>query len=103
MTAVRIVSRNAMQLMEDGAPAHHAKSTKEWHVANGVRLFPGWPGNSPDINPIENLWSQMKHMQRHERATSIKGLKKIAQKVWRAITPEYLQQLYHAKANASHH
>ena len=89
-------SRDAqsMQLMEDGAPAHRAKSTKEWHAEHGVELFPDWPSNSPDVNPIENLWSQMKHLQRHERATSIAGLKKIAQKVWRGITPEYLRQLY---------
>ena len=36
----------------------------------------------------------MKHLQRHERATSIAGLKKIARKVWRGITPDYLKQLY---------
>ena len=80
--------------MEDGAPAHRAKSTKKWHQDRGVKLFEGWPGNSPDLNPIENLWSQMKNLQRHERATSIAGLKRIAKKVWDNITPEYLQSLY---------
>ena len=43
---------------------------------------------------IENLWSEMKHLQRKERATSEEGIKKIAQKVWKAVTPEYLRQLY---------
>ena len=74
--------------------AHRAKSTKKWHQDRGVKLFEGWPGNSPDLNPIENLWSQMKHLQRHERATSIAGLKRIAQKVWNNITLAYLQSLY---------
>ena len=74
--------------------AHRAKSTKKWHQDRGVKLLEGWPGNSPDLNPIENLWSQMKHLQRHERATSIAGLKRIAQKVWDNITPAYLQSLY---------
>ena len=82
------------EFMEDGAPAHRAATTKRWHSDHGVELFQGWPGNSPDLNPIENLWSQMKHMQRKERATSTDGLKKIARKVWRGITPEYLQNLY---------
>ena len=80
--------------MEDGAPAHRAKSTKKWHQDRGVKLFEGWPRNSPDLNPIENLWSQMKNLQRHKRATSIAGLKRIAKKVWDNITPEYLQSLY---------
>ena len=84
----------SVQFMEDGAPAHRAKSTQEWHQKNGVRLFQGWPGNSPDLNIIENLWSQMKHLQRTEQATSKQGLKKIARRVWNAITPEYLEKLY---------
>ena len=36
----------------------------------GVKLFGGWPGNSPDLNPIKNCWSQIKHMERKEKATS---------------------------------
>ena len=80
--------------MEDGAPAHRANSTKNWHQDNGIKLFQGWPGNSPDLNPIENAWSQMKHIQRRERATSEVGLKKIARRVWRGLTREYLQSLY---------
>ena len=77
--------------MEDGAPAHRARTTKQRHTNHGVTLFPGWPDNSPDLNPIKNLWSQMKDMIRDERATSAAGLKKIAEKVWRRITPKYLK------------
>ena len=80
--------------MEDGAPGHRAKSTKEWHQRHGIQLFPGWSGNSPDLNPIENLWSQVKNLQRLEQATSLAGIIKVAKKVQRAITPEYLENLY---------
>jgi hypothetical protein len=86
--------RRPFILMEDGAPAHRAATTKRWHEDHGVQLLPDWPGNSPDLNPIENLWSQMKDMQREERATSIDGLKKIARKVWGKVLPEYLKKLY---------
>ena len=36
----------------------------------------------------------MKNLLRKERAMSMQGLKKIARKVWRAITAKYLQKLY---------
>ena len=80
--------------MEDGAPAHRAAMTKQWHTQHGVKLFGGWLGNSPDLNPIESLWLQMKQLQSKERATSATGLKKIASKVWGKITPSYLKSLY---------
>ena len=80
--------------MEDGAPAHRAKSTKKWLEDNKMKKFEGWPGNSPDLNIIENLRAQMKHLQRKERATSVAGLKNIARKVWRQVSPDYLEKLY---------
>ena len=63
-------------------------------MEHGVRLFQGWPGNTLDLNPIENLWSQMKVMQSHKRATSVAGLKKIVLSIWKRITPLYLKALY---------
>ena len=80
--------------MEDSAPAHRAATTKQWHTQHGVKLFSGWLENSPDLNPIESLWSQMKQLQSKEHATLATGLKKIAFRVWGKIAPSYLKSLY---------
>lgn len=45
--------------MQDGAPCHTARSVKAFLQQENVPLLP-WPGNSPDMNPIENVWELIK-------------------------------------------
>ena len=45
--------------MQDGAPCHMAKSIMTWLADSKVPVLE-WVGNSPDCNPIENLWRGLK-------------------------------------------
>lgn len=46
-------------LMHDKAPCHTAKSVTSFLQQNRVKVLE-WPGNSPDMNPIENAWELLK-------------------------------------------
>lgn len=41
-----------------------------------------WPGNSPDLNPIENLWYILKVQVGQKRPQTIRELDQCIQKVW---------------------
>ena len=51
------------------------------------------PFYSPDLNLIENLWSQKKDLQSKERTALMEGLKKIANMVWGGFTAVYVHDL----------
>jgi len=59
--------------MHDGAPCHKGRSVTEFLEAHGIETLP-WPGNSPDMNPIENLWSILKSKMHKKTITNKRQL-----------------------------
>ena len=55
--------------MHDGAPCRKTKVVTSYLKNEKVEVLP-WPGNSPDLNPIENLWKTLKNKIAEKHPTS---------------------------------
>uniref|UniRef100_A0A9J8BMH5 Tc1-like transposase DDE domain-containing protein n=1 Tax=Cyprinus carpio carpio TaxID=630221 RepID=A0A9J8BMH5_CYPCA len=76
----------------DLAPAHSAKTTGKWFTDHGITV-PNWPANSPDLNPIENLWDIVKRKLRDARPNTLDELKAAIEASWASITPQQCHRL----------
>ena len=84
---------NTSIFMQDGAPCHRSKIVKKFLGENNVVTL-DWPGNSPDLNPIENLWSKMKDLVAEKQPSSGKALTETIKEVWvKKISREYCMSL----------
>ncbi len=77
---------------QDLAPAHTAKDTKSWFNDHGVTVLDWW-ANSPDLNPIENLWCIVKRKIRDTRLDNADDLKAAIKATWASIIPEQCHSL----------
>ncbi len=77
------------KLMHDNAPCHRSAIVKTFLNENQVE-FIDWPPYSPDMSPIENLWSWMKRelTKKTPPPTTRDELIDYFSEIWLTITPE---------------
>ena len=52
-----------------------------------------WPAQSTDLNPIENLWDQIKTMVQEQNPTSVKELWTAINSAWESFPSDRLNNL----------
>jgi transposase len=71
--------------LQDNATTHKAKKSMEVvRELVGDRLI-SHPAKSPDLNPIEDMWSYLDRKVRAARITSIRTLKRFLKKEWKSL------------------
>ena len=66
---------------QDSGPCHKAKKVIDYMKKMKITVL-DWPGNSPDLNPIENLWSIIKLRLRSKDYTTKTRLIEAIIRIW---------------------
>ena len=52
------------------------------------------PANSPDLNPIENVFSLMKRSVQKDAPSNEQDLRRSIERAWETLTPDVLRSLF---------
>lgn len=79
----------------DNCKVHTANIVKNFFRKSKINVME-WPVNSPDLSPIENVWSYCKyHLDQYENdPDDLDDLWERVQDIWNMIPVEYLRSLY---------
>ena len=86
------------RLQQDNDPKHRSATTKRW-LADNVPAIMDWPSNSPDLNPIENMWNIMKRRIEKRKPKNINDLKTYIDEEWEHIEKDLVINLIDSMKN----
>ncbi|CAG8817273.1 14003_t:CDS:1, partial [Dentiscutata erythropus] len=75
---------NDWRFQQDNDPKHTSRVAKEFLKENFPEVI-DWPSNSPDLNPIENLWSIVKGNVEKRQPKNLAELERFMIEEWNNI------------------
>jgi len=77
---------------QDNDPKHTSYLIQDWFEDHGIEPM-WWPSQSPDLNPIENLWSILDHRLQNRRVNSEEELFECLRAEWNNLPRSLLEEL----------
>lgn len=79
-------------MQHDNDPKHSSNTTKEWLKKKKIRVL-DWPSQSPDLNPIEMLWRDLKRAVHARRPSNLSQLTAFCKEEWAKIPQSRCERL----------
>jgi transposase len=91
-TAHQFWPRGQWWYQQDNASSHTAGTSQVWFHNHGIDLIE-WPAWSPDLNPIENLWNDLKRRVYAHHARTMEELEQWIGIEWQATDLNFVSSI----------
>ena len=88
----RLVGLKEGILQQDNHPKHTSKKCQNYLKKQKINVLP-WPSQSPDLNPIENLWTKINVDCKDRKCKNEDELFEVLKKAWNELDKNYLESL----------
>ena len=89
---MRQINNKKIRLQMDNAKVHWSTNALKFYKENNLGLI-DWPPNSPDLNPIENVWAYLKSKLSDQKYTKNQLISKI-HTTWNDISDEQIKKTW---------
>ena len=96
-SARRLHGNNSI-FQHDNDPKHTSNAVKNYLRNPRIKVLPR-PPQSPDFNPIENLWSEIDRQLHKRQCNSEEKLFKCLKEKWENFSKQYLQNVVESMPN----
>ena len=81
---------STLSFAQDNAPSHIARITRSFLHSKRIEII-DWPPYSPDLNPIENVWSILKYRLSMRNIADFHDLRKAIEAEWDALSDQTIR------------
>ena len=93
--ANRLYAGSGWLLMRDLAGWHRSGVTMDFYEESQIELF-DFPSKSPDVNPIENVWSLLKRNVYKRHIENSDDLEQAINEEWEALSNELVIRIFNS-------
>lgn len=83
---------------EDNDPKHRSRAAQAWLQRHDIKRL-DWPSNSPDVNPMENVWAPLKDRVAARGAKNLDQLEQFIREEWAKLSREFAEHLVNSMPN----